>query len=211
MPVAERFACLIDAVQATYKRTCATRHEASELLTQVSDALAGVIPDDYEVGASQRVPGCRHLPRALALGRNAKLADIAEAFGALESDLQWRLNPNYVAQSPSPGFLDNYGFTDIIGPRGLCGHPRVAVGFLLLGPGLYYPPHAHPAAEVYHVISGSAEWQRDDEAWRTHAPGSCILHPPQVQHAMRCGAEPLFALYAWYGDLHTPAAISSTA
>ena len=41
-----------------------------------------------------------------------------------------------------------------------------------------YPDHSHRAAEVYHVIAGSAEWWRDGEDWITRPPGAVITHAP---------------------------------
>ena len=79
---------------------------------------------------------------------------------------------------------------------------------LLLAPGLTYPLHAHQAEELYLPLSGVAEWQMDDADFAWVQPGQVIHHAPWVPHAMRCGAEPMAALYLWRGgDLTAKSAI----
>lgn len=96
-------------------------------------------------------------------------------------------------------FLRGYGWTELIGLRGPIGSDVVAVGVLLLGPGVDYPPHAHEAAEVYLPLSGRAEWMRGDAPHVPVAPGEAIRHPSWMPHGMRTGAEPLVAAYVWRG------------
>ena len=55
-------------------------------------------------------------------------------------------------------FLDGYAYCEVVGPHGHLRHPDVAMGLLLLGPHITYPEHAHPAAEIYAVVAGRAEW-----------------------------------------------------
>ena len=87
----------------------------------------------------------------------------------------------------------------------LIGGGGYALGVLLLGPGLTYPPHAHPANEVYYIVGGSAEWRRGDGPWTSRATGSLVQHPSGLVHATRTGDDPLLALYLWWGDIETHA------
>jgi len=96
-------------------------------------------------------------------------------------------------------FLRGYGWTELIGLRGPIASEGVAVGFLLLGPGVEYPPHAHEAVEVYLPLSGTAEWMRGKGPYAPLPPGEAIRHPSWMPHAMRTGAEPLVAAYVWRG------------
>ena len=73
-------------------------------------------------------------------------------------------------------------------------------GFLLLGPRTHYPRHAHRAEEIYVPLAGSAGWLQGDGQWRSHPPGAVIHHAPEEAHAMQTDAEPLAALYLWYGQ-----------
>ena len=83
-------------------------------------------------------------------------------------------------------------------------NPNVLVAFTLQAPRILYPLHRHKAPEVYHVISGEAEWHRDGEPWRHRRPGEWIFHTSDQGHAMRTGGEPLLALVAWIDHLDCP-------
>ena len=83
-------------------------------------------------------------------------------------------------------------------------NPGVLVAFTLQAPGIHYPLHRHKASEIYHVISGTAEWQRDGEPWRRREPGEWIFHASEQGHAMRTGDEPLLTLVAWIDHLDCP-------
>ena len=82
--------------------------------------------------------------------------------------------------------------------------PNVLVAFSLQAPGILYPLHRHKAPEIYHVISGTAEWQRDGEPWRRRLPGEWFFHASDQGHAMRTGDEPLLAMAAWIDHLDCP-------
>lgn len=82
--------------------------------------------------------------------------------------------------------------------------PSVLVAFTLQAPGIHYPLHRHKASEIYHVISGTAEWQRDGEPWRRRAPGEWLFHASEQGHAMRTRDEPLLTLVAWIDHLDCP-------
>jgi len=155
----------------------------------------------------RELPVCRFWDRAME-GRLAPLAPLAK----LGPFLRWMQNPNYVARPPSATFLDNYGYAVLAGPGGMVACDSLAFGLLLLGPGIHYPSHRHPAVEIYVVLAGGGEWQKGDEPWRREAPGAMIRHESLVPHATRALAEPLLAAYLWRGDLATHARIvASTA
>jgi quercetin dioxygenase-like cupin family protein len=103
----------------------------------------------------------------------------------------------YTAAQTSPAFLDNYGWSEIIGTTGEAPSERLACGFLLLGPHTLYPRHHHEAEEIYIPLAGTAAWEKGDEGWRKQRPGTVIHHPNNVPHAMRTADEALVALYLW--------------
>lgn len=183
-------------------------------------AAAGVIEDRLDDGkalartvretevaapllAPKRLPACRHWRPALAVAGNDP---IAEALAPLESAFHWLQNPNYTAANMGAGYMENYAYANLVGYSGLIGGgDGYALGVLLLGPGLTYPPHAHPADEVYYVVSGTADWRRGGDAWTARAPGSLIHHRSGLVHATRTASESLLALYLWWGDIETHA------
>lgn len=127
-------------------------------------------------------------------------ADAAGVLAALEAAsprLAWR--QTYGPEDFGADFLERYGWTELIGARGPVMSDRIAVGFLLLGPALTYPPHSHDAEEVYLPLSGRAAWRRAAQPWRRVSPGALVHHPSRLPHAIRTATEPLLALYAWRG------------
>ena len=90
------------------------------------------------------------------------------------------------------------------GYQSLFANPNVLVAFTLQAPRIFYPLHRHKAGEIYHVISGVAEWQRDGEPWRRRQPGEWLFHAGDQGHAMRTGTEPLLAMAAWIDHLGCP-------
>lgn len=145
-----------------------------------------------------RLPVCRWLAGAGAGLRAGGLAGaLAGEVAAAVDALEWR--QTYGAGDFGAAFLERYGWTEVVGLRGPIPSRQVAAGFLLLGPEVTYPPHAHAAEELYLPLSGVAWWQRGDAPFRQVPPGEPIHHAPWVPHAMRTGPEPLLALYLWRG------------
>jgi quercetin dioxygenase-like cupin family protein len=72
-----------------------------------------------------------------------------------------------------------------------------------VAPHTNYPAHAHPALELYHVISGRARWTAGGTV-EDRRPGDFILHPSGIRHAMSTSEEPLLTIYTWTGDVASP-------
>jgi hypothetical protein len=135
-------------------------------------------------------------------------AGLVAALCRAAPSLQWR--QTYTAIELGEKFLQNYAWTEILGPHGLESRAQVACGFLLLGPDTLYPRHRHEAEEIYVPLSGTAQWQQGDAIWRHRAPGSLIHHCSEEPHAMRTGECPLLALYLWRSaDLSQQARLDS--
>jgi Dimethlysulfonioproprionate lyase len=140
------------------------------------------------------LPVLRWLPE-LAQGPGAFGSDLAAAVRHAAPSLAWR--QTYTANDLDAAFLDNYGWSEILGGAGPLSSERIACGFLLLGPSTHYPRHRHEAEEIYLPLCGTAAWQQGDAVWRERAPGTVIHHAGYEPHAMRTGDDPLLALYLW--------------
>jgi len=96
-------------------------------------------------------------------------------------------------------FLERYGWTELVGQRGLVPSRHLACGLLLLGPETEYPMHRHEAEEVYIPLTVGTDWKRGEEGWIRRKPGLPIYHGTWIPHGMRTGSAPLMALYLWHG------------
>jgi hypothetical protein len=159
---------------------------------------------DWPRTSQQRMITASHLPVLRWLPEIARDAApfgfelVAEMYRAAPS-LAWR--QTYTAQDLGRAFLDNYGWSEILGSgNGPLASERIACGFLILGPSTHYPRHRHEAEEIYLPLSGTAAWQQGDAVWRERAPGTLIHHASDEPHAMRTGGSPLLALYLWRSD-----------
>jgi hypothetical protein len=121
--------------------------------------------------------------------------ELVRALQQAAPSMAWR--QTYTASQVGAAFLENYGWTEIVGLSGALASERLACGFLLLGPSIQYPRHRHEAEEIYVPLVGTASWQQGDGLWREHAPGTVIHHASNEPHAMTTGADALLALYLW--------------
>jgi hypothetical protein len=145
---------------------------------------------------STDLPVLRWLP-GFARDSAAFGGDVIAALCQAAPSLAWRRT--YTSKESSSAFLDNYGWTEILGRAGPWPSDKLACGFLILGPATHYPRHRHPAEEMYLPLSGKAAWQQGDSPWQERPPGTPIFHATEEPHAMRTDAQPLLALYLWRG------------
>ncbi|MBI3896880.1 MAG: cupin domain-containing protein [Gammaproteobacteria bacterium] len=76
--------------------------------------------------------------------------------------------------------------------------PEVSMGIQDIDAGGYYPAHAHPAPEIYFVLSGTAEWTVGDETFIAE-PSMAIYHAPNMLHRMvNNGTEPVRTVWFWW-------------
>ena len=142
------------------------------------------------------LPVLSWLPAAVkAAGKNTE--GIVKMLAALVNHIAW--GQTYSAQDFGVGFLEKYGWTELIGLRGPIASDSIACGFLFLGPQIEYPRHRHEAEEVYVPLTAQTLWQRSHHDWAYRAPGLPIYHAPWMPHAMRTETVPLLALYLWRG------------
>ncbi len=179
---------------------------AAVTLAAVNSPIAGRFARDLSdlagapvSGAPSRVPACRHLDQPCLV--EASLPDagaLSDAILKAQSHMCWR-------QSGRPDapdlYNDNHAFVEVAGPDGHLAADDIRFGLFVLGPEVYYPPHVHEAEEFYLIMSGTADWQQDDEPFRPVPPGQVVHNTSMQPHAMRVTGEPMIVLWGWCGDI----------
>ncbi len=193
---AARLLPLARAIAEHLARTAAGEHP--DALAQLATAAGNSVPG-ADVTAEL---GALHAVLASALAAGASVAVIADALAACSFPLPWRYH--YPLRADAPDLAERIGFAELIGPAGPLISESNRIGFTLMAPETYYPWHAHPAVELYVVISGTARWMTATSG-RELPPGAFVRHLSNEPHAMRTQREPLLALYAWSGDIASPA------
>jgi mannose-6-phosphate isomerase-like protein (cupin superfamily) len=122
-------------------------------------------------------------------------------FQPLLQSLPWRYG--YTPRADVPGLENRMAWAELVGPVAPWRSDKLCLGLTAISPQTRYPEHAHPAVEVYYVLSGNALWTADGVT-HTRPPGSFILHPSGTIHVMETRAEALLAVYTWSGDVHSP-------
>ena len=158
----------------------------------VLDLLADVTMSGDPIEPSGH-PVLRHLTAALVSS-----TDIATALRPIAAAFPWRYS--YAPRADAPDLGQDIAFAELVGPVAPFRSATVCLGLLLIGPHRLYPHHVHPAVEMYFVVSGTASWTAGQVSRRV-PPGSFILHPASMSHAMRTDAEPLLAVYTWTGEV----------
>jgi hypothetical protein len=151
------------------------------------------------------LPVLQWLPRA-AQAAPSFSAPLCAMLCNATRDLEWRQTYSLAEVASGAierGFLDRYGWCELIGPAAAT-VDGLTCGCLLLGPDTHYPSHSHEAEELYVPLSGTASWRQgeirtDKPGWRELVPGTLIHHAAFEPHAMRTHGDPLLALYLWRG------------
>jgi mannose-6-phosphate isomerase-like protein (cupin superfamily) len=196
---------LFAAIQRRFHQRAAVNDVVGQ---EAAKVLALLDPLPELAGAFTRCehPSTRHLDGALAAGESGD-AELLAAIRPVALNLPWRYS--YATRDDAPGLEENMAFAEIVGPEAPYKCGTVCLGFTLIGPETFYPPHTHPAVELYYVVSGTASWIANGVSSR-NPPGAFILHPSQVVHAMQTRQEPLLAVYSWSGaDVKTLSAYTA--
>jgi mannose-6-phosphate isomerase-like protein (cupin superfamily) len=162
--------------------------------------------------APRQLPVVRFWDTALDTLLRGDGAELARLLQLLTPRLHWFQGEHYTAATMGTVFMDNYALAELVGPRGLCRSPNLALGILLLGPETYYPPHRHPAEEGLYLLSGRGTWHLDRGATISLPPGGVVHIPAGSAHAFWSFDAPMAALYFCSGEvsdigrLWTPAA-----
>ncbi len=132
-------------------------------------------------------------------------SELAAAIASLDGHLKWLQSKSYTDEILGEGFLQNYGWCEIIGPQGFFAGDDFLLGLLMLGPHRHYKDHYHPAPELYWPLTGPTEWKQGSGSFETKSAGTVIYHAPNVHHATKTAGHPLLAVWSWTRDTHTPA------
>ena len=170
----------------------------ARLHAQDRSATSVVVPEPTTL------PVLRYLDQCLVEAHNFDVG-IASGISALQPHLQWRQSKAYNDALLGTGFIENYGWCEIIGPRGFFPGDDFLLGLLMLGPNQHYRDHFHPAPELYWPLTSATEWRMSEEPLTPKPAGSVIWHRPNVIHATRTGVAPLLTFWSWTQDTATPA------
>lgn len=150
-------------------------------------------------GTPARVPACRHLGQADLVDRAVPGAEALHAtLIRADPDLCWQQSNRIAAPEL---YQNNHAFVELVGPDGHLEAGDIRFGLFLLGPQVFYPLHVHEAEEFYLILSGTADWQQDDDPLRPVPPGQVVHNASMQPHAMQVKSEPLFMLWGWCGDI----------
>lgn len=95
----------------------------------------------------------------------------------------------------------NRAYIELAGPEGVKFSDQFRFGIYWQQAHTFYPKHRHNALELYHIISGTALWQRGDQDFKPQTPGASFEHLDRIDHALKTKDEDLLAIWAWGGDL----------
>lgn len=179
-----------------------TDEATRQALAHLRRSLEAAAPQAPRLHLEQPGPHAALVEAALAAARPPMMA-VAGGIRRIGALLDWFYH--YPPRPEAPELDRRIAFAELIGPDGCLAAPACRIGFTLMAPHTFYPPHRHPAVELYVPLIGKAAWLASSGE-RQVPPGGLVLHAANEPHATRTGDSPLLALYAWQGDLETPAA-----
>ncbi|WP_395022628.1 dimethylsulfonioproprionate lyase family protein [Dongia sp.] len=180
----KKLQAVLDLLCRSVAADAARSADTARVLERV-EARLGSMPEAEPAPQPVRFPICDLLDEALVLSTplNAAVREIA-------ADLTWYRRPG-----GDERFQQSHANTMLVGPNGLEPREDLWIGATLLAPHTDYPVHHHPPEEIYLVLS-EGDWWREGTGWFTPGIGGTLYNQPNVRHAMRSHARPLFALWA---------------
>ncbi len=151
----------------------------------------------------------RYFPQAIAETMVLE-SDIAAAMATLDGHLNWCQSTSYTDELLGEGFSQNYGWCEIVGPKGFFKGDDFILGLLMLGPHRHYRDHYHPAPELYWPLTAATEWKQGDGGFKPKSAGDIIFHAPHEIHATKTADHPMLAVWSWTKDTDVPARLVGT-
>ncbi|HVJ06658.1 MAG TPA: dimethylsulfonioproprionate lyase family protein, partial [Candidatus Saccharimonadales bacterium] len=145
---------LVDVIKARFAERAAVNDAIGQESALVLSLLQPLPPFSGTFSPS-RHPAIRHLDAALRPGDSSD-PSILEAIHVIAFNLPWQYA--YPERADSPRLQEKIAFAEIIGPDAPFRSDHVCLGVTLIGPDTFYPPHRHPATELYLVVAGEATW-----------------------------------------------------
>jgi hypothetical protein len=176
---------VLDVLSRSVAADVARSPDTERVLRIVEERLR-IVPDAQPPAPEPvSLPVCALLDEALA-----PATALHAALRPLMADLAW-----YRRAGGDERFQASHANTTLVGASGLERREDLWIGATLLAPNTDYPVHHHPPEEIYLVLS-EGDWWRDGTGWFTPGIGGTLYNQPDVRHAMRSHARPLFALWA---------------
>lgn len=147
----------------------------------------------------QSQPAARYVDQALADALTCP-SDLRGLLSRFAAQAKWQITETYRGHFEDH-FFEQEAWSELIGPSGLIVSEEIRIGLLIMGPGLVYPAHHHPATEWYHVLSGTGQWAQGNQPALPRTPPATLFHQPNEPHAMTTHHEAVLALWNWVGDL----------
>ncbi|HEY2195094.1 MAG TPA: dimethylsulfonioproprionate lyase family protein [Actinomycetospora sp.] len=182
----------VDALTARFVAALGRRGAMADLMALASlggpPQLSTTPPD---------LPVLAHLDEALARVGEEVDDQLREAVTLVASRAAWTRTAGYAHDE---GLFAGYAHAPL---RGAEDDPDdgVVLGLVLLGPGVHYRAHHHPAEE-YYLPLGGLRWDHGD-GWVDEPAGDLVHHEPWQPHAMSTD-RPVLLAYLWFGEVGTP-------
>lgn len=180
----------VDALIARFVAALGRRGAMAELM-----AVASLGGSTRLVDTAPDLPVLAHLDDAVARVADEVDGQLAEAVGLLARRADWTRTASYVDDE---ALWAGYAHAEVRGDEDL------VLGLVVLGPGVHYRAHHHPADE-YYLPLGAIRWDHG-EGWVDEPAGELIHHAPWQPHAMSTGERAVLLPYLWFDEIETPAA-----
>ena len=178
----------VDALTARFVAALGRRAAMAELMAVASlggtPQVAATPPD---------LPVLAHLDDAVARVADEVDPQLARAVALLGSRAAWTRTESYASDE---ALFAGYAHASLRGDEDL------VLGLVLLGPGVRYRAHHHPAEE-YYLPLGAIRWDHG-EGWVDEPAGELIHHAPWQPHAMETGDRPAVLAYLWFDEVDVP-------
>jgi hypothetical protein len=198
----------VDALTARFVAALGRRGAMAEVM-----ALASLGGSPRLTTTPAHLPVLVHLDAALARVADEVDPQLREAVALVASRAVWTRTASYAGDE---ALFAGYAHATLRGPAA-DGSPEagtpdpdddVALGLVLLGPGVHYRAHHHPAEE-YYLPLGAIRWDHG-AGWVDEPAGELVHHGPWQSHAMRTDDRPVLLAYLWFGDVGTPSIFVGT-
>ncbi len=199
MLTSSEFHNLLSAIHAFYSLDVKT-YPLTQTLTTEIEALLGQPITKTEPAP---LPVLRHLEAIATAEMHPSVTPMVTALAAIAHKLPWMQNPNYAKFGKH--YLDNYGFTMLVGPVGVIPHDKIIVS-LGIWSDVVYPMHHHEPEEIYHVLTGTPDFRVADSEFTPKQSGDAIFHAAWQPHAQRF-AGPSLLMASWVGDVEAYAVL----
>jgi hypothetical protein len=182
----------VDALTARFVAALGRRGAMAEMMAVASLGGPPQLVDD-----PPDLPVLAHLDDALARVADEVDGQLRAAVALVAARAAWTRTASYASDT---ALFAGYAHAALRGSA----DDDVVVGLVLLGPGVHYRAHHHPAEEYYFPLGG-IRWDHGD-GWVDEPAGELIHHEPWQPHAMRTDDRPVLLAYLWFDEVATPSA-----